>query len=131
MSSLKYPHHSGATDSSDLGTDTGNGSVAAVRRPLIQTAGQAQQQYVELVKVIPEVVKVLLVEGDGGQSLLTVISATPFDDVPRNRVFDAQIDLMQRMEKPLLGLHLMNVQELTGNSLERQGLEAGVVVWSR
>ena len=131
MSSVKYPQHPGATGSSDSGSDTGNGPVAAVRRPLIQTAGQAQQQYVELVEGIPEVVKVLLVEGEGGQFLLTVISATPFDDVPRNRVFDAQIDLMQRMEKPLLGFHLMNVQELTGNSLERQGLEAGVVVWSR
>ena len=131
MSSLKYPQRSGATDNSDLGADTGNGSVATTRTPSIRTAGQAQQQYVNLVKGIPEVVKVLLVEGDGGQSLLTVISATPFDDTPRNRVFDAQIDLMQRMEKPLLGFHLMNVQELPGHSLERQGLEAGVVVWSR
>ena len=131
MSNLKHHNHPGSTQGSESGIDTGNGSVAAVRRPLIQTAGQAQQQYVELVEGIPEVVKVLLVEGDGGQSLLTVISATPFDDVPRNRVFDAQIDLMQRMEKPLLGFHLMNIQELPGNSLERQGLEAGVVVWSR
>ena len=131
MSSLKYPHRFVETHGSDSGTDAGNGSVAATRSPLIRTVGQAQQEFVRLVKDIPEVVKVLLVEGDEGPSLLTVISATPFDAGPRNSVFDVQIELMQRMEAPLLGVHLMNIQELPGNSLERQGLEAGVVLWSR
>ena len=131
MSSLKFPYDSGETNGSEISAGTGIGSISATRSPLINTADQAQQQYVNLVKDIPEVVKVLLVEGDGGQSLLTVISATPFDDGPRKRVLDTQVDLMRRMERPLLGFHLVNTQELPGQSLERQGLEAGVVLWSR
>ena len=97
----------------------------------IWTKEQVQEEYISVVKNIPEVVKVILVEEDEGQALLTVISATPFEDEPRNKVFDAQIEVMERMERPLLGFHLVNIEELPGRSLEKQGSMAGKVLWGR
>lgn len=98
---------------------------------MIQTKKQVQEQYINIVKAIPEVVMVILVEEDEWKSLLTMISAPPFEDEPRDKVFDAQIEVMQRMEKPLLGFHLVNIEELPGRSLNEQGSMAGTVLWSR
>ena len=131
MSSLKVPHDHDATGKREHSAGTGKGSVAAGSSRLIKTAEQAQQQYLEMVKAIPEVMKVLTVEEDEGLSLLTVISAAPFDDGPRSSVFDVQVDFMQRMEAPLVGFHLLNIQELPGQDLEHQGLESHQVLWSR
>ena len=131
MTSLKYPHDSEQPGTSERGDGTWQKSDSAGRFVSIQTAGQAQQEYLGLIEDIPEVVKVLLVEEDEGLSLVTVISATPFDNLPRNKVLDVQVDLMRRMEKPLLGFHLMNIQELPGGSLEYQGMRMSQVIWSR
>ena len=131
MSSLKVPHDHDATGKREHSAGTGKGSVAAGSSRSIKTAEQAQQQYLEMVKAIPEVMKVLTVEEDEGLSLLTVISATPFDDVARNKVIGVQSDLMQRMEGPFIGFHLMNMQELPGGSLKYQGLATCQALWSR
>ena len=131
MSRLKYPYKSDAVGSSEYGGEAGNGSTTTGRAGLIKTTNVARQQYVNVVRLIPEVIKVLLVEGDEGPSLLTVISAAPFDDGPRSSAFDVQVDFMQRMEAPLVGFHLLNIQELPGQDLEHQGLESHQVLWSR
>ena len=131
MSGLKYRHESKLSGKPETGDENGSGSVTEYRPGSIKTAREAQQQYVDLVKAIPEVVKVLLVEEDEGQSVVTVISATPFDDLPRSKVFDVQAEVMRRMEKPLLGFHLMNIQELPDSSLVFQGMETSQVLWGR
>ena len=101
------------------------------RAQRIRTKRQAQEHYINLVQLLPEVVEVRLIDEDEGPSLLTFISAAPFESEPRERVFDAQIEVMQKMDEPLLGFHLVNVQELPGGSLEGQGFASGAVVWSR
>ena len=131
MSSLKYPHESKQSGKSETGGETGNESVPADGSRPIRTAVQAQKVYVDLVKTIPEVVSVLLVEEAEGEAVVTVISATPFDTLPRNKVFDVQVEVMRRMVKPLLGFHLMNTQELPGGSLVSQGMETSQILWSR
>ena len=87
MSRLKYPYKFDAVGSSEYGGEAGNGSTTTGRAGLIKTTNVARQQYVNVVRLIPEVIKVLLVEGDEGPSLLTVISAAPFDNGPRSSVF--------------------------------------------
>lgn len=97
----------------------------------IKTMGEVLKEYVNMARTIPEVTEVLQAEGDEGPYILTVISATPFDDGPRDSVFSAQLEVMQRMEAPLVGFHLVNIQELPGGLLEYQGLERPQVLWSR
>ena len=99
--------------------------------PIIQTKKKVRDQYLKLVRDIPEVVQVILVQENEGQSLLTVIDTTPFEDEPRNKVFEAQIQVMQEMETPLLGFHLVNIRELPEHSLNKQGSLTGKVLWRR
>ena len=95
----------------------------------IRTKEQVQEQYINLVKQFPEVIEIRLVEEDEGQSLLTVISAAPFESEPREKVFEAQIEVLQQMEEPIWGFHLVNIEEIPGRSLDDQGDAAGVVVF--
>ena len=103
----------------------------AVPTPSVQTREWLQNQYIDLIKSIPEVVEVRLWNDDEGPALMTVISATPFDDEPRYRVFDAQIEVMEQMEEPLLGFRMVNLQEMAECGLGAQGPLTGQVVWSR
>ena len=89
---------------------------------------RAQDQYINLVRMIPEVVEVRLADDEEGPMLWTVISAMPFDRGPRNRVYDAQFRVTQRTPNPVTGFRLVNVNELRGTP---DDLIGGTVVWSR
>ena len=97
----------------------------------IRTEEEATRAYVDLVKDIPEVVQVRLADDDEGKLLWTLIRATPFVDEPRDRVYRAQIAVMQRMDKPFLGFRLINVRELPGEFLDDGDVPIGEVVWSK
>ena len=105
--------------------------VGSIQTKKILTRNRIQEQYIELVKDVPEAVEVRLVEEADGQSLLTVISATPFDDEPRDKVFSAQLNILNKMESPLFGFHLVNVQELPSRSIDQLGSKMGKTVWRR
>ncbi|MDE0822434.1 MAG: hypothetical protein OSB07_00450 [Dehalococcoidia bacterium] len=96
----------------------------------ITTVNQATDKYIDLMKKIPEVIEVHLADDEEGQSLWTVISATPFENEPRDRVFSAQIEIMRMMDKPLLEFHLTNIQEMPGGSINGGVQSIGTVLWS-
>ena len=76
---------------------------------------RAEEHYLELVRDIPEVVEVRLADDDEGAAIWTIISATPFDDGPRDRVIEAQIDVQIDVMKGgrcALGFRLINLEEL-------------------
>jgi hypothetical protein len=92
---------------------------------------RAEERYLELVREIPEVVEVFLVDDDEGPALWTIISAIPFDNGPRDRVIEAQIDVMKVMEEPLLGFRLINLEELDGAFRDDYVSDIGTVLWHR
>ena len=92
---------------------------------------RAAKQYLELVREIPEVVEVRLLDDDDGPAVWTIISATPFDDGPRNRVLNAQIEVVRSMDKPWLGFRLINVEELDNEFRKAYISGIGAVMWSR
>ena len=89
---------------------------------------QAMSKYLELVKEIPEVVEVRLAEDD---SLCTIISATPHDDEPCYRVFDAQVAVMREVEQQPFLFDLVNSQELPENCRPERIANLGDLVWKR
>ena len=91
---------------------------------------QAEEQYVKLVKEIPEVVEVHRVDDDEGPVIWTIISATPFDDGPRNRVIEAQIDVM-KSARCALGFRLINLEELDHAFRDDYMSDIGTVLWHR
>ena len=89
------------------------------------------RRYIKLVSEIPEVREVRLLDDDEGPALWTIISATPFDNGPRDRVIAAQIDVMRNMEGPLLGFRLINISELNEGFSDEYISDIGTIAWSR
>ena len=107
-------------------------ALGRVKPQQLVTPEQAWRHYTEKVKLIPEVQEVRLSSDDEGPSVWTIISATPFDDEPRERIIDVQIDVMQAMEKPMLGFQLVNLREL-GSDVVGDDVVPGdsIVLWNR
>ena len=91
---------------------------------------RAEEHYLELVRDIPEVVEVRLADDDEGPAIWTIISATPFDDGPRDRVIEAQIDVMKG-GRCALGFRLINLEELDHAFRDDYVSGIGMVLWSR
>lgn len=89
---------------------------------------QAMSKYLELVKEIPEVVEVRLSEDD---SLCTIISATPHDDEPCYRVFEAQVAVMREVKQQPFLFDLVNCQELPETYRPERIANLGDLVWKR
>ena len=89
---------------------------------------KALTKYLELVQNIPEVVEVRLTEDD---ELYTIISATPFDDEPRYRVFDAQGVVMRSVDPQPFLFHLVNCGELPEDGRGEHIGSFGDLVWER
>ncbi len=89
---------------------------------------QALTKYLELVKDIPEVVEVRLAEDD---SLCTIISATPHDDEPCYRVFEAQGAIIRGVKQQPFVFDLVNCQELPENQRPERIANLGDLVWKR
>ena len=100
------------------------GSVSAKRK-------RAEKQYVALVREISEVVELRLADEDEGPVLWTIISAIPFDDGPRDRVIEAQIETMRGMQLPLMGFRLINREELSDGFRDEYISGIGMAIWSR
>jgi len=88
---------------------------------------KALSKYLELVKEIPEVVEVRLSEDD---TLCTIISAVPFDDEPRYRVFKAEVTMTRNVEQQPFLFDLVNREELPEGASERLA-SMGDLVWKR
>ena len=89
---------------------------------------KALQMYLDLVREIPEVVEVRLAEND---SLCTVISATPHDDEPCYRVFEAQVAVMRGVKQQPFLFDLVNCQELPEDGRTKRIAYLGDLVWQR
>ena len=88
---------------------------------------KALSKYLELVKEIPEVVEVRL---SGDDTLCTIISATPHDDGPRYRVFEAEETMTRSAEQQPFLFDLVNCRELPEGVPERL-TSLGDLVWKR
>ena len=71
-----------------------------------------------------------LVDDDEGPAIWTIISATPFDDGPRNRVIEAQINVM-KSARGALGFRLINLEELDHAFRDDYMSDIGTVLWHR
>lgn len=89
---------------------------------------RALSKYLDLVKEIPEVMEVRLAEDD---SLCTIISATPHDDEPCYRVFEAQVAVMREVKRQPFLFDLVNCQELPENYRPERIANLGDLVWKR
>ena len=89
---------------------------------------QAMSKYLELVQEIPEVVEVRLSEDD---SLCTIISATPHDDEPCYRVFEAQVAVMRGVKQQPFLFDLVNREELPESRRSERIASLGDLVWKR
>ena len=104
---------------------------------------RAEEHHLELVREIPEVVEVRLADDDEGAAIWTIISATPFDDRPRDRVIEAQIDdgprdrvieaqiNVMKGGKCALGFRLINLEELDWAFRDDYVSGIGTVLWRR
>ena len=100
------------------------------RRERSLPSKQVERGYLKLVQDIPEVVEVRLADDDEGAAIWTIISATPFDDVPRDRVIMAQMEVMKKAECDV-GFHLINLEELDREFRTNYMSGIGTVLWAR
>ena len=89
---------------------------------------QALSKYLELAQEIPEVVEVRLAEDD---TLYTIIAATPHDDEPCYRVFEAQGTVMGEAEAQPFLFDLINLNELPEGGRDERIAHLGSPVWKR
>ena len=89
---------------------------------------KALTKYLDLVQEIPEVVEVRLA---GDDSLCTIISATPHDDEPCYRVFEAQVAVMRGVKRQPFLFDLVNCQELPENGRPQRIANLGDLIWQR
>ena len=85
-------------------------------------------QYLSIVREIPQAVQVRLAQEDEGECLITVIDAEPFDQEPRDRVLEAEIQTYRRMYQPILGFRLVNPRRSPGAD---HHLPQGETLWER
>ena len=104
-----------------------NHAAAQVQQPGL-VYYKALSKYLELVKEIPEVVEVRLSEDD---SLCTIISATPHDDGPCYRVFEAQVNVMKTVKEQPFLFDLVNREELPKEYRKERVENLGELVWKR
>ncbi len=91
---------------------------------------QAVERYTESIRGFHHVKQISLVQDSEGATIWTFISATPFDDDPRERIISVQLDVMRATEKPLLGFQLINLQELGRNAItDDVAPTKSVVLW--
>ena len=100
------------------------------RGPRLSLRKQSETRYLDLVRDIPEVVEVRLADDDEGPTIWTIISAIPFDNVPRDRVIEAQIDVMKD-GKSAVGFRLINLEELDHEFRNSYVSGIGTLLWSR
>ena len=71
-----------------------------------------------------------LSDDDDRAAIWTIISAVPFDNGPRDRIIDAQIEVM-RDAQCAVGFRLINLEEL-GHAFRNDYVSGlGTVLWSR
>ena len=88
----------------------------------------ALNKYIELIKDIPEVVEVRLSKDN---SLCTIIAATPHDDVPCYKVFEAQVAVMRKVKQQPFLFDLVNCEELPEDLRAERIKNLGQLVWKR
>ena len=89
---------------------------------------KALSKYLELVKDIPEVVEVRV---SGDDELYAILSATPFDDGPRYRVYRAEGQVMDTVEDQPYRFRLVNACELPEEGRDEHICSFGDLVWKR
>ncbi|MBI2885936.1 MAG: hypothetical protein HYY02_01875 [Chloroflexi bacterium] len=77
----------------------------------MQTTEKLIRQFAILVETIPEVTAVFCELSDGGVCLTTILDSTPFDKQPRNRVYEAQLEILTVAAEPVLEFRLINLNE--------------------
>ena len=87
---------------------------------------QALSKYLELVQEISEVVEVRLSEDD---ELYAILSATPHDDAPCYRVYQAEGKVMDSVEDQPYRFRLVNAQELPEEGRGEHIGNLGDLVW--
>lgn len=97
----------------------------------ISTVQQAASRYVQMVKMMPEVQEVRITEGDKGTTLLTIIIAEPFDEGPRERIINAQLEVMENMVVPVVDFDLINLSEFEPGKAESFLGNNFLTVWKR
>ncbi|MYC36577.1 MAG: hypothetical protein F4X66_06645 [Chloroflexi bacterium] len=88
---------------------------------------KALSKYLELVKDIPEVVEVRLSSDD---QLYAILSATPFDDGPRYRVYRAEGQVMDTVEGQPYRFRLLNDQDSGIEDRVAYNRTHGDLVWA-
>lgn len=69
------------------------------------------ERFVELVRSLPQVRRVLLESSRTGTRLWTVIEAEPFDDSQRDPVYEAELRVLQGDEPVGVDFRLVNLAE--------------------
>ncbi len=89
---------------------------------------KALNKYLELVQEIPEVVEVRLSEDD---ELYAILLATPHEDAPCYRVYQAEGEVMDSVKHQPYRFRLVNAQELPEEGREEHICSFGDLVWLR
>lgn len=72
---------------------------------------EAAERFVQLVRDLPQVRKVLLESRTSGPHIWTVIVAEPFDDAQRNPVYNAEMAVLRAVPSAYVGFRLVNLAE--------------------
>jgi hypothetical protein len=80
---------------------------------------QAYDLYLKRMKKIDIVQEVRCVEDKGGITIWTIISAPPFEYDLRDPIYDAQIEVFQRLDRPVVDFRVLNVREYPEDSLTK------------
>ncbi len=97
----------------------------------VSTHTGACRAYVKQIKDIEVVQEVRLVQQDEGSTIWTIISAPPFDDEARAPVYEAQLEVLRSLTKPVVGFYTLNVQELPPGTERATVVPVGAkLLWS-
>jgi hypothetical protein len=88
-------------------------------------------QFVSIVSGLPWVERVLAEPGYEGVQIWTVIDAEPFEDEPRDRVYQAELEATNVSPEALVRFRLLNRHEYGDEKLTGVLPDQGHLAWQR
>jgi hypothetical protein len=70
-------------------------------------------------------------QGEEGVIVWTVISAPPFEDDVRDPLYDAQINVLRKLDKPIIDFRVVNLEEFPKGAIDRIIPPYSETIWKR
>lgn len=87
--------------------------------------------YVNKLKEIDVVQEIRSYQDEDCITIMALVTTAPFDDLARAPVYEAQLDVIQEVDQPVVDFRVINLMELSGRSVADVLPSEGRVLWKR